>query len=194
MDAEAWDTRYAESARVWSAGPNQFVAAELADLAPGRAVDLAAGEGRNAIWLASLGWQVTAIDFSRVAIERGRALSDEVSWMVGDALDVPLPEPLDLALISYLQLPHDEMREVVARAYAALAPGGTFFLICHDASNLRDGVGGPQQPEVLSDADDVLGWLGVGREVVRAERVERQVELDGEPRTAYDVLVRVVRR
>lgn len=194
MDAEAWDTRYAESARVWSAGPNQFVAAELADLAPGRAVDLAAGEGRNAIWLASLGWQVTAIDFSRVAIERGRALSDEVSWMVGDALDVPLPEPLDLALISYLQLPHDEMREVVARAYAALAPGGTFFLICHDASNLRDGVGGPQQPEVLSDADDVLGWLGVGHEVVRAGRVERQVELDGEPRTAYDVLVRVVRR
>ena len=46
--------------------------AALADLPPGRAVDLAAGEGRNAVWLASRGWDVTAVDFSRVALERGR--------------------------------------------------------------------------------------------------------------------------
>ena len=50
-----WDARYADSERVWSLGPNQFVEATLADLPPGRAVDLAAGEGRNAVWLASAG-------------------------------------------------------------------------------------------------------------------------------------------
>jgi SAM-dependent methyltransferase len=193
MDADAWDARYAAAERVWSVEPNQFVAAELAGLPPGRAVDLAAGEGRNAIWLGSLGWQVTAVDFSRVAVDRGRALSDDVTWVVGDALTVPLPERLDLVLISYLQLPHEEMRAVVSRAYDALVPGGTFFLVCHDASNLTEGVGGPQQPEVLADADDVVGWLGPGHDVVRAGRVERRVEVDGQPRTAYDVLVRAVR-
>jgi len=56
MDADAWDQRYAASELVWSREPNQFVASELADLPPGTAVDLAAGEGRNAIWLASRGW------------------------------------------------------------------------------------------------------------------------------------------
>ena len=65
MDADAWDQRYAASELVWSREPNQFVASELADLPPGTAVDLAAGEGRNAIWLASRGWSATAVDFSR---------------------------------------------------------------------------------------------------------------------------------
>ena len=70
MDAKDWDARYEASPRVWSATPNQFVESELVDLAPGSALDLASGEGRNALWLASLGWQVTAIDYSAVAIER----------------------------------------------------------------------------------------------------------------------------
>jgi SAM-dependent methyltransferase len=193
MDADAWDARYAASDRVWSVEPNQFVAAGLADLPPGRAVDLAAGEGRNAIWLASLGWDVTAVDFSSVALERGRALSDDVHWVVGDALTEPLPERVDLSLISYLQLPHDQMKRVVRRGYDALAPGGTFFLICHDASNLTDGVGGPQTAEVLADADDVLGWLGAGPQVLSAGRVEREVAGEDGPLTAYDVLVHVTR-
>ena len=74
MDADAWDVRYRESELVWSPGPNQFVEAELADLPPGRALDLAAGEGRNAIWLAEQGWQVTAVDFSQAGLDKGRSL------------------------------------------------------------------------------------------------------------------------
>ncbi len=71
MDASAWDARYAASDLVWSASPNRFVVEELAYVRPGRAVDLACGEGRNAIWLAQLGWQVTAVDFSQVALDKG---------------------------------------------------------------------------------------------------------------------------
>ena len=83
MDAEAWNERYRTSELMWSAGPNQFVEAELADLAPGRAVDLAAGEGRNAIWLARRGWQVTAVDFSQVALDKGRAIAGDlpIAWV-----------------------------------------------------------------------------------------------------------------
>ena len=71
VDAAGWDERYAATDLVWSAGPNQFVEAACADLPPGRAVDLAAGEGRNAIWLARRGWQVTAVDFSQVGLDKG---------------------------------------------------------------------------------------------------------------------------
>ena len=96
MDAAAWDERYAATELVWSAGPNQFVEQELADLPPGRALDLACGEGRNARWLAERGWQVTAMDFSPVAIEKGRRLAEQlpttsgrIDWQVGDALTRP---------------------------------------------------------------------------------------------------------
>ena len=64
MDQAAWDERYAGPELVWGAGPNCFVATELAGLSPGRALDLGTGEGRNAIWLAERGWQVTAVDGS----------------------------------------------------------------------------------------------------------------------------------
>ena len=74
MDAEGWDERYAGSELVWSAEPNRFVAEVCAELSPGRALDLAAGEGRNAIWLASRGWTVTAADFSQAGLDKGKRM------------------------------------------------------------------------------------------------------------------------
>lgn len=62
---------------MWSSGPNRFVAEECADLVPGRALDLACGEGRNALWLAEAGWTVTAVDFSAVAIGRARGVAEQ---------------------------------------------------------------------------------------------------------------------
>src|SRR5262249_49632970 len=64
LDQRQWDELYASAELVWTAEPNRFVAEELAGLAAGRALDLGTGEGRNAIWLAERGWQVTAVDFS----------------------------------------------------------------------------------------------------------------------------------
>ena len=203
MDAQAWDERYA-AARQWSVGPNTFVAERLGDLSPGRAVDLACGEGRNAIWLAGLGWQVTAVDFSAVAVERGRQAAEEagvppLTWVTGDALDVPLPES-DLVVLAYLQLPATSRRAVVRRAWESLAPGGTFFLVAHDATNLVEGTGGPQDPSVLYTATDVLADLeGLATpEVVTADRVARTVTADdghggAADRTAWDALVHLVR-
>ena len=65
MDAGDWDARYAASELVWGAEPNRFVVEEFTAVAPGRAVDLGAGEGRNALWLAERGWLVTAVDSLR---------------------------------------------------------------------------------------------------------------------------------
>jgi SAM-dependent methyltransferase len=214
VDADAWDERYAASELVWSAEPNQFVAAELAALRPGRALDLACGEGRNALWLADRGWQVTAVDFSAVALDKARRLHESrpgaaglaVEWVRADALTFdPGRTPYDLVVLAYLQLTVDERRTAVRRAFLALRPGGTFFLVAHDATNLTEGTGGPTDASVLFTAEEVLADLDGERfEVERAERVARVVPAtaaatdqhkhrgDG-TRTAWDALVRVVR-
>ncbi len=205
MDAHLWDERYAATELVWSAGPNQFVAEECADLTPGRAVDLAAGEGRNAIWLARQGWQVTAVDFSQAGLDKGRQVADAaglagVEWVCADATTWAPAEPVDLVVVAYLQVPAPERRAAVTAAVRALAPGGTLLWVSHDATNLAEGTGGPQDPAVLMSAEDVLADVessGVPVQVVRAERVARLVESGDhrgeEQRTAWDALVRLTR-
>jgi SAM-dependent methyltransferase len=197
MDSDAWNDRYRTADLLWSATPNQFVERELADLLPGAALDLAAGEGRNAIWLAQGGWDVTAVEFSTVAVERGRAkmceLGVAVSWVVSDVLKYEQPlRSFQLVLVSYLQLPWSNMQVVFGRAAEALAPGGTLFIIGHDADNRERGYGGPSSPEVVYTPAQVVGALD-GLETVRAETIERVVDTDGGPRTALDCLVRATR-
>jgi SAM-dependent methyltransferase len=201
VDSQQWDERYSGTEFEWTTRPNQFVAAELADLPPGRALDLAAGEGRNTVWLAERGWQVTAVDFSRVGLEKGRKLSaargvDEarVHWIVADLRDFePDRDFYDLVLIAYLQVSPELRATVMARAAAALAPSGTAFVVGHDLTNLTEGTGGPQDPDVLYTPEAVRTELP-GLRVVRAERVHRTVERDGGPATAIDTLVRAIRR
>ncbi len=207
MDADAWDQRYAGRDLVWSVEPNEVVARECADLVPGRALDLACGEGRNALWLAARGWRVTAADFSAVALDKGRSLAagrphaDRVTWRQADARSWTPPADQDLAVLAYLQLPDGERRAAVRAAYDALRPGGTLLLVAHDRTNLAEGTGGPQDPAVLFSAEDVLGDLADrDPEVLTAHRVAREVhphDTHARPgataSTAWDCLVRCVR-
>jgi SAM-dependent methyltransferase len=153
--AEDWDERYRQRQQ-WSEGPNALVAELLGGLPPGTAVDLAAGEGRHALWLASLGWTVTAVDFSAVGIDRGRSRSgaDAVSWVTADVLawSAP-PSSLDLVLVAYLHLPTEDVLGLLHRAVDWLRPGGRLLLLGHDLDNLTRGVGGPQEPGILHSAE-----------------------------------------
>jgi SAM-dependent methyltransferase len=192
---EHWDRKYAETEQLWAATPNRSFAGEAAGLPPGRALDLACGEGRHAVWLARRGWQVTAIDFSEVAIARGRARAArervEVDFRCSDLLDFePEPRASDLVLVLFLQLPEDERRVVLSRAAGALAPGGTFLLVGHDLENLEKGVGGPSDPSVLYTPEDIVAEIA-GLEIEKAERVLRAV--DDADRPAIDALVRARR-
>jgi len=195
-DADLWDERYASADRLWSAGPNRWVEQELAPLPPGDALDLACGEGRNAVWLAERGWRVTAVDFSRVALDRGRAAAAErgltIDWVEADLLAWrPDAGTADLVLLCYLQLMAADMSRVLASASDGLRPGGTLLLVGHDVRNIAEGTGGPQDPAVLYSAREIGDALGRQLTVMRAETVRRPVP--GAPRDALDALVRATR-
>lgn len=197
MDQTAWDERYAGPELVWGAGPNCFVTEELAALEPGRALDLGTGEGRNAIWLAARGWQVTGVDFSAVGLARAAELARQrgvdVGWVKADLLSYqPNRAGYDLVLIAYIQLPADELAALVRTAATALAPGGTLLAVGHDRDNLDRGFGGPQYPHVLWTAASVAAALD-GLTVQRAEQVRRHVQTAEGERVAIDALVRAGR-
>jgi SAM-dependent methyltransferase len=201
MDSRVWDDRYAASELVWSAGPNAMVAELTGDLPPGRALDLAAGEGRNAIWLAERGWDATAVDFSAVAMERARRIGDErlgtadagrLTTVAADVLRwAASGTAYDLVLVIFLHLPEAQRRVVHRRAADALAPGGMLLVLAHDRSNLDGGVGGPQDPEILPTPEEVVGDLdGIpGLSVDRSEVILRPVVTDDGERMARDCLV-----
>ena len=190
---------------MWSAGPNVFVEQVLSSVTPGLALDVAAGEGRNAIWLAEQGWSVTAADFSEVAVERmreiaGARLGDgagSLRAVVSDATG-PAPSPegadgYDLVLFSYLQLPRESWGRAVASGVAATAIGGRVLIVLHAVRNLGEGVGGPQDASVLHDPEDVLASvadLPVDVEIAQL----RHREVEGASRPALDTLVLLRRR
>jgi SAM-dependent methyltransferase len=195
MRREDWDRRYAEVANLWSAKPNRFLVAEVEGLAPGRALDLACGEGQNAIWLATLGWRVDAVDYSPVAIAKARMRAErdgvDVAFAEADLVEYePQSAAYDLVVLLYLHLPAEEHRLVLARAAAALAVGGTLVVVGHDLLNVTEGVGGPRDDSLLYTPDDVAAELP-GLEIEKAERVFRDVA--GADRPAIDCLVRARR-
>jgi ubiquinone/menaquinone biosynthesis C-methylase UbiE len=184
--AAEWDERYAER-RQWSSGPNALVASLLADLPPGDAVDLAAGEGRHALWLAERGWRVTAVDFSAVGLERGReqAGGDRVTWVQHDVLDWTAPDDSsDLVLVAYLHLPEPETTALLRRAVGWLRSGGRLLVLGHDADNVAHGVGGPQETAILHS----VARLAPVAELLAVDRLE-QVRRETPDGVALDTLL-----
>ena len=199
MDSAEWDRRYAGRELIWTSQANRFLIQEVDGLAPGRALDLACGEGRNAIWLAERGWNVTGVDFSKTGLEKARQLEDargvHAEWIAADLLDYqPETRAFELVIVFYLQVAEAERTPILKTAASAVAPGGTFLLVAHDSANIAEGHGGPQEPAVLYTAEDVSRDLeGTGLRIERAERVERPVDTAEGVRIALDALVRASR-
>ena len=192
MDHRDWDERYREKLP-WGVEPNRFLVSAAGHLRPGTALDVACGQGRNSVWLASLGWTVTGVDWSEVAIDGARRLAEragvEVEWIVADLQRwQPGRRAFDLVIVVYLQ-PPPELRDRAWRlAASAVAPGGRLIVIGHDSANLTGGYGGPSNPDHLYTADEVVGALD-GFTVERAETVLRPVDTDEGVRSAIDNVV-----
>jgi ubiquinone/menaquinone biosynthesis C-methylase UbiE len=186
MRAEDWDERYAERQQ-WSSEPDALIAELLAGLPPGQAVDLAAGEGRHALWLAGLGWQVTAVDFSAVGLGRGAAQhgAERVTWVTADVTTwTAPPASTDLVVVAYLHLPEPDTVDVLTRAVGWLRPGGRLLVLGHDVANIACGVGGPQEPSILHSVER----LAPVAELLTVDRLER-VPRETPAGTALDTLL-----
>ncbi|MFJ5230817.1 FAD-dependent oxidoreductase [Kitasatospora sp. NPDC088391] len=143
---EFWERRYGESEQIWSGRPNASLTREAAGLAPGSALDLGCGEGGDAIWLAGQGWQVTAVDLSRVALERAAAraavegVADRIDWQRVDLANAFPSGSYDLVSAQFLHSPTEFPRErVLRRAAEAVAPGGTLLITGHAVHPARPG-------------------------------------------------------
>ncbi len=197
MGREDWNKRYATEEFVWTVDANRFLMAEVENLAPGSALDLAAGEGRNAVWLAEQGWAVRAVDLSDVAIEKGKQLaatrlvSDRIEFRQADLRSYePEEKRFDLVVLAYLQIPQAELVPILIRAARAVAPGGTFLVIAHDSSNLKQGYGGPQHPALLYTAEQVVSAIGNELAIEKAGPVDRPVQTNAGIQVAKDCLIR----
>jgi 2-polyprenyl-3-methyl-5-hydroxy-6-metoxy-1,4-benzoquinol methylase len=197
VEREDWNRKHGEAGLLFGVEPNRFLVAEVEGMPPGRALDVACGAGRNAVWLAERGWAVTGVDFSDVALGNARRLAGErgvdVEWIQADLREwEPAGRTFDVVAVLYLQLPAEERRPVLARAAEALAAGGMLLVVGHDLQNLNGGYGGPKDPRVLFTPEDVVAELP-GLEIVKAERVLRPVETEDGEAQAIDALVRARR-
>ena len=191
-----WDARYTAAAladdSVWSISPNEWVASTVREYTPGTAVDLGCGEGRNSIWLASIGWTTTGVDFSAAGIDVARARSHhaqvDVDWQVTDATTWRAPKLVDLVVIAYLHLSEPELRRALANAVASLAPGGYLVVIGHDRTNITDGVGGPQREDILY-TPELLAEAASALTIESCARVLRPVETTNGTKNAIDTIL-----
>ena len=194
---DAWDARHRER-DIESGDPDPTFVAEVAKLAAGRALEVACGSGTNAVWLAQNGWRVTAVDWSAVALEKGRRraaqVGVEIDWIEADLLAWQAPAgAFELVAALYLHpLPNE--RHIIYSAIArAIAPGGHLLVIGHDRQNLGRGPG-PPDPDRLFTAEDLGFELATALPQLEIEEA-RAVEHGPEPgQGPVDALLRMRRR
>jgi 2-polyprenyl-3-methyl-5-hydroxy-6-metoxy-1,4-benzoquinol methylase len=191
MDRHQWNERYAAQPLLWAVDPNPFLSGEVGDRPPGRALDLGAGEGRTTLWLVERGWNVTAVDFSDVALDRGRQRVEaaggpgRVEWVCEDLMEFdPTSGSYDLVLLLFIHLPAPERRRLLRAAAATLAPGGMVLVVgYHTDQAAREG--GFRDPALLFGPDDIVADLE-GLRIERAERLEVGDDVDAIVRAVKD--------
>jgi SAM-dependent methyltransferase len=199
--AAEWDARYSErdGAR-WSGRPNGRLVAEVASLAPGRALDVGCGEGADAIWLARRGWTVTAIDVSDVAVIRAQEAAERagavVEWVCGDALRTAFPAgSFDLVSMRYPALPKAAGEAAMRALLGTVRPRGLLLAVYHDLSDEHRermksrGV----DPADYVDADDLARLLG-DEFTVELRAVEPRIDPPPDNPHIADVVLRARRR
>ncbi len=168
-NAVDWDHRYGGD-QIWSGNPNGTLVAQVDGLEPGRALDVGAGEGGDAVWLTEQGWQVTATDISRRALARvaaaaeARGLAVECTFADANASE-PFPaEAFDLVSAQYASIPRTPDGRGVANLLGAVAPGGVLLVVGHDLTPMRTAIdtsehSRPFDPDAYVRVDDVVSAI-----------------------------------
>ena len=202
---EFWDDRYRSADRLWSGQPNVQLVAQAGGLPAGEALDAGSGEGADAIWLASRGWTVTAVDVSAVALERAAAhaaaqgdeIAGRIRWRREDLLSWdPAPQRFDLVSAQFMYAPEGELEAMHRRLAAAVRPGGTLLVVGHHPDDLHANVGRPAHHALFPTPGQLAAGLDPGYwEILVAAGIGRPAtDLDGQPVTITDTVLRAARR
>jgi SAM-dependent methyltransferase len=170
-----WDGRYGGEhngqghRHVWSGRPNAQLLAHASELEPGRALEVACGEGADAIWLAQRGWAVTAVDISPAGLAKAQAhaqaagaeVAARIQWREVDLFG---EEPVelgrfDLVTSHYLHLPPSVMDRALDRLAAAVAPDGELLYVTHHPLDLEIPGLRPDVPELFHTAEELAAEL-----------------------------------
>ena len=202
---EAWDERYRSKGALWSGNPNPHLVAQAGELPSGHALDVGAGEGADAIWLASRGWHVIAVDLSAVALERASAnahqagadIAGRIDWVHEDVTSWdPGPDRYDLVSVQYVHLPPARRQAMLKYLARAVAPGGSLLMVCHHPSDLQTTVPRPNMPELFFTGDDIAAELDPGQWAIITNAAPGRPVTDpeGNEVTVHDTVLRVMRR
>jgi SAM-dependent methyltransferase len=190
-----WDERYSEPGFAYGTAPNEFIASAADRIPKGRILSLAEGEGRNAVYLASLGYEVTGVDGSEVGLRKAQELAAErgvtLRTIHADLSEFRIePEQWDGIIACYCHLPSAIRIPLHQAAVHGLKPGGVFVLEAFSKEQLSYGTGGPQSPDMLMDVDDLKQELA-GLEFIHAVQVERDVR-EGSRHTGRASVVQII--
>ncbi|QNG38463.1 methyltransferase domain-containing protein [Geodermatophilaceae bacterium NBWT11] len=196
-DAIEWDDRYGPE-QIWSGQPNGTLVAEVAGLTPGRVLDVGCGEGADAVWLAGQGWQVTALDVSRVALDRAaRHAADagvEMTWVPTGLLDAGLPAgSFNLVSAQYPALRSTPGRDAEQALRTAVAPGGTLLVVHHALVDTAEAAAAGFDPADYVSPADVAATLDADWEVQVHEERPRHVTGGAGAHHTHDVVLRARR-
>jgi thioredoxin reductase/SAM-dependent methyltransferase len=191
-----WDDRYDANESMWTGQVNDVVLAEVPGIAVGRALDVGCGEGADAIWLAEQGWDVTALEVSQVAIDRGAAAAArvgvDVAWLRGDLASFVAPEGgYDLVSLQYPAIRRTAGDPAIDVLLDAVAPGGTLLVVGHHLTEhaLRHAHERGFDPSVIVQPPDVAARLGSGWDVLVDEVRPRTRDLPPDAPHVNDVVL-----
>jgi SAM-dependent methyltransferase len=207
---EFWDERYGSADAIWSGNPNPRLVEQVADLAPGTALDVGSGEGADAIWLATRGWRVTGIDISTVALSRaaeraadaGTQIADRISWQQADLLSWDEPagsqgagNRFDLVSAQFMHLPRPAVESVHRALAAAVLPGGTLLIVGHHPADLHTSMDRPSFHDMFYTAEEIAATLDPDEwQVMVAAAPQRQAtDPEGRLVTIQDAVLKAVR-
>lgn len=179
MNTNRWDERYGGKEYFFGTEPNGFLATTAPEVPRGKALCIADGEGRNSVYLAELGFTVTAMDASRGGMEKARRLASErgvtIDTVVADLADFAFGTGAWKLVVSvFCHLPKQLRADVHRRVVEALEPGGVFVLEAYTPDQLAYGTGGPPVAELLAHRDELEAELS-GLEFAVSRETERDV-------------------